>query len=142
MTTRSEVGAEARTWIGTPWVHQQRTKGVAVDCAGLVIGVARALGLVAPDFDIGGYARSPDGSLLDLCDQYMRRITQAEMQPGDVLVMSIERDPQHMGILGDYRHGGLSLIHAASVPGRVVEARLMFARNAQFRGAFALPGID
>ncbi len=141
MTGRADVVAEARGWLGTPWQHQQRQKGMAVDCAGLVIGVARALGLVAPDFDVQGYQRLPDGTLLKRCDEFMGRTTQAAMQPGDVLVVAIDGDPAHMGILGDYRHGGLSLIHAATRAGRVIEHRLMFAANLRFRAAFTLPGV-
>lgn len=72
----------------------------------------------------------------------MRRIHGNDLQPGDVLVVAIEKDPQHMGIVGDYRHGGLSLIHAASKAGQVVESRLLFVRNFRFRGAYALPGVD
>ena len=140
MATRAEVVAEARSWLGTPWVHQHRRKGVAVDCAGLVIGVARALGLVVAEFDIGGYARRPNGTMVSTCDKHMTRVEQADMQPGDVLVVAIEKEAQHIGILGDYRHGGLSLIHAASNPGRVVEARLMSTRTMRFAAAFTLPG--
>jgi cell wall-associated NlpC family hydrolase len=139
--TRADVVAEARAWLGTPWMHQQRRRGVAVDCAGLVIGVARALGLVAPDFDVQGYVRVPDGSLLQRCGQFMARTSQGAMQPGDVLVVAIDGDPCHMGIIGDYRHGGLSLIHAATRAGRVIEHRLMFAGNLRFRAAFTLPGV-
>lgn len=144
MTTRAAVVAEARRWLGTPWVHQHRTHGIGVDCVGLVIGVARALGLVAPDFDFGGYSRQPDGTLLSVCDAHMTRIQRADMQPGDVLVLAIRDQPQHMGILGDYVHGGLSIIHAyqpAGGGGRVIETRLMWARNFIFRGAYALPGV-
>jgi len=141
MTTRAEVVAEARTWIGTPWVHQHRVKGIGIDCVGLIICVARDLGLSPQGTDWTGYGKHPDGSMLPLCDQHMIRISKDAMQPGDVLVMAIERDPQHMGIVGDYRHGGLSLIHAASKTGRVIETRLMFARNQLFRGAYALPGV-
>lgn len=141
MTSRADVVAEARSWLETPWVHQHRAKGEGVDCAGLVVCVARSLGLVAPDFDINGYKRQPDGSMLDLCDQHMMRISRGELQPGDVLVMAIEHEPQHMGIVGEYRHGGLSLIHAASKAGMVIETRLMWARNQVFRGAYALPGV-
>lgn len=141
--TRAEVVSEARSWIGTPWVHQHRTKGVAVDCVGLVIGVARALGIVAKDFDINGYSRAPDGTLLARCSEVMRQVPRDAMRAGDVLVVATESDPCHMGILADYRHGGLSLVHAAM--GRlnsVVEQRLMFARNMKFKGAYALPGVD
>lgn len=142
--TRAEVVAEARSWLGTPWAHQQRSKGVAVDCAGLVIGVARALGLVAADFDIGGYTRSPDGTLLERCDTIMQRVAIEAMRPGDMLVVATDAEPAHMGILGDYRHGGLSLIHASNRLGthsRVVEHRLLFARNLRFQAAYVLPGV-
>lgn len=141
MTSRAAVIAEARSWLGTPWVHQHRAKGIAVDCAGLVIGVARALGLVAEDFDVAGYGRQPDGSLLSVCDDHMRRVSRAEMQAGDVLVVAVAGDPQHMGILVPYIHGGLALVHAASNAGRVVEHRLMFAAGMQFRAAYVLPGV-
>lgn len=141
MTTRADVVAEARKWLGTPWIHQHRAKGCGVDCAGLVICVARDLGLLPAAFDITGYSRMPDGTLLAVCDEHMDRINRSAMQPGDVLVVATEHDPQHMGFLGDYRHGGLSLIHAASKSGRVIETRLMFAINQKFRGAYALRGV-
>lgn len=142
MTTRADVVAEARNLLGAPWIHQHRAGMLGVDCAGLIVCVARALGLVAPDFDINGYSRRPDGSLLGVCDAHMDRIDRHAMQPGDVLVLAVESDPQHMGILGDYRHGGLSLIHAASKTGRVIETRLMFARNQKFCCAYALRGVN
>lgn len=46
-----------------------------------------------------------------------------------------------MGFIGDYRHGGLSLIHATNRAGRVVETRLMFTSNQKFRCAYALRGV-
>ena len=142
MTSRAEVVAAARAWAGTPWIHQQRIKGVGVDCVGLVIGVGRELGLCAPDFDVNGYGRRPDGTLLAQCAQLMRPIPRNAMQAGDVLVIATDSDPCHMGIIADYRHGGLSLIHAAmGASCRVVEHRLMFARNMQFKGAYWMPGV-
>jgi hypothetical protein len=44
--------------------------------------------------------------------------------------------------LGDYRHGGLSIIHGASDPGRVIETRLMFSEHMKFVAAFVLPGVE
>jgi cell wall-associated NlpC family hydrolase len=147
MTSRSEVVAAARGWIDTPFHHQARLKGVGVDCAGLVIGIARELGLVAPDFDVTAYPRQPDGkSLLAFCDAHMQRIERAALRPGDVLVVSFDADPQHVGVLGDYWHGNgvLSIIHSASNVsrgGRVVEQRLMFSNSMRFVAAYALPGV-
>jgi cell wall-associated NlpC family hydrolase len=143
MTTRAEVVAEARTWLGTPWVHQHRTKGVAVDCAGLVICVARDLGLVPPGFDFNGYTRSPDGTLLAVCEQYMHRIPREQLQPGDVVVVSMKGEPQHMGIVADYVHSGLSIVHATNAGACcVVETRLAFNAIFRYRAAFALPGVQ
>ena len=137
--TGADVVAAARVHIGTPWVHQGRLPGSALDCAGMVIVVARSLGLVPPDFDLNGYTRAPDGSMGRLCDQHMTRIDALEL--GAVLVLQTDKEPQHMGIVGDYRHGGWSIIHASSSAGEVTETRLMFARNQVLRGIYRLPGV-
>lgn len=143
MTTRTQVVAAARQWLDTPFHHQARVKGVGADCAGLVIGVARELSLVGSGFDVTGYARSPDGaSLMAACMETMTPVSRGEMQPGDVIVVRFDVHPQHLGILGDYRHGGLSIIHAASNAGRVIETRLMFSRAMAYVAAFKLPGVD
>lgn len=143
MTSRLDVVAKAREWLGTPFQHQQRSKGLAVDCAGLLIGVARELGLVAPDFDVSGYARQPDGaSLLRWCDQYMTRVRREELQPGHVVVVAFDAAPGHIAILGDYAHGGLSIIHAATKPGRVIETRLLFTKQMRFVAAFNIAGVE
>ena len=144
MTTRADVVRCARSWVGTPYLHQARSKGVGVDCIGLVIGVARELALIPQEFDIKGYPRSPDGvSVMAQATEHMTRIERDAAQPGDVMVLIFDRDPQHFVILGDYRHGGLSIIHAVGnvEPGRVIEQRLMFSRALRFAAAFALPGV-
>src|SRR3954451_7338069 len=41
--TSSDIVAQAREWIGTPFRHQASLKGVGCDCLGLVRGVWRAL---------------------------------------------------------------------------------------------------
>lgn len=137
--TPADVVAAARQHLGTPWRHQGRMPGVALDCAGLVIIVARQLGLVPEAFDVNGYSRAPDGSMERWCDLHMQRLAAIEL--GAVLVLQTDKEPQHMGVVGDYRHGGHSLIHGSSTAGEVVETRLMFARNLRLRGVFRLPGI-
>ena len=142
--THAQVVAQARTWLDTPFHHQARVKGLGVDCAGLVIGVARELDLVAPDFDVSAYPRTPDGtSLMAYCREHMVELPAgAAKVPGQVVVVRFDLDPQHMGILGDYRHGGLSIIHAAARSGRVIETRLMYSQAMQFVRAFAIPGVE
>lgn len=139
MPTPADVVAAARSHLGTQWQHQGRLPGVALDCAGLVICVARELGLVPADWDVPPYSRRPDGSMLEWCDRMMQR--RGAPAPGRVLVLAVRNDPQHLGIVADYRHGGLSVIHAASAAGKVVETRLMFASNFRLRAVYQLPGV-
>jgi len=141
---RQDIVAQAREWIGVPFVHQGRTR-LGVDCVGLLLCVCRELGVVEPDFDVTGYPRQPDGTtLLEICGRYMTRIGREDLQPGDAIVLRFERLPQHMGIVGDYRHGGLSIIHALGSPdgkGRVIEHHLNTSTMARFVAAYALPGV-
>jgi cell wall-associated NlpC family hydrolase len=140
--TGADVVTEARTWIGTPWVHQHTGKGSGCDCAGLVIGVARALGLVPSGFNVPAYGRQPNGTLLALCEEHMKPISRGQMAPGDVIAVATAQNPRHLGILADYVHGGLSLIHSTDIGKRgVVETRLMFAQNFRFVAAYRLPGV-
>lgn len=135
--TGAEVVTAARTQIGVPWVHQGRLWGEALDCAGLIICTARELGLVAPDFDVTGYGRAPDGTMLRLLAQHCEQIIQMEL--GAVLCIATAREPQHLGIVADYVHGGWSLVHATnSGQQKVVETRIV---GMKVRGIYRLPGV-
>lgn len=143
MTTRADIVRVARSYLGTPFHHMGRQPGLGLDCAGIPICVCRELGTVAPDYDVPPYTPTPDGrTLLEWCNSRLKRVVQ--MQPGDMIVTAVDADPQHIGILGDYRHGGLSLIHAASnaSPPRVIETRLMFSRALRLVAAYVLPGVE
>jgi cell wall-associated NlpC family hydrolase len=54
LTPREAVVTEALTWLGTPYHHHARIKGVGVDCAQLLCAVFEAVGLV-PHIDAGFY---------------------------------------------------------------------------------------
>lgn len=120
MTTRADVIAEARTWIGTPFAHQGRIKGEWCDCAGLIVGVARALGISTFDYTQYGPIPVP-GHMGRLLDENLNRIEAGKQQGGDIFWM---RDlirsasvPRHLGIL---TFDG-TIIHAENSAGRVVE---------------------
>ena len=140
MVTRAQVVAEARGWLGTPFEHQGRVRGAGVDCIGLLIGVAQSLGLT--QFDVTGYGRTPSaGMLQDGCRTHMRPLALADVQPGDVLLMRFVREPQHVALVGDYVHGGLSVIHSYQGAGGVVEHRLDDVWRRRVVVAFEVPGV-
>ncbi len=140
MTPAADLVAAVRTQLGVPWRHQGRLWGTALDCLGLVICAARELSLVAQHFDVNGYSRSPDGSMLDAADEHLERI--AEIELGAVLVLSSAKLPHHVGIVADYPHGGWSIVHATNAGrSQVMETRLLFMRTFQLRGVFRVPGV-
>jgi len=89
--------------------------------------------------DVNGYTRTPDGSMLAWCGQHMELLRELEL--GAVIVVVCDKQPQHMGIVADYRHGGWSIVHATNAAGRVVETRLMFARNLRLVAIYRMPGV-
>lgn len=141
---RTAIVAEAMTWVGTPFVHQHRVRGVGVDCAGLVIGVARGLGLVPPDFDVTGYGMTPDGrSLRAYCDTHLQP-QGANVCAGDVVLVAWkDGPPHHLGIVVDHPSGLLGMIHAENRAHRkVIETRLQFGRAMRLVAAYRFPGVD
>lgn len=108
----------ARQWIGTPFKHQGRVRGVGVDCAGLAIGISKDLGL--PVIDESGYARSPkDNAMRVLIEQQCDAITKIEI--GALLFMP-HSGTLHLAIVSQL--DPIYIIHAYQPAGKVVEHRL------------------
>jgi cell wall-associated NlpC family hydrolase len=109
------------SWLNTPYQHQGRLKSIGVDCSGLIIGIARELGLKnkhgEPIQDLVGYPRAlkPDFLETVLLAQFDRTDTP---QLGDMILFRIKRTPQHLGILTQD-----GFIHAYAEVGKVVETR-------------------
>jgi cell wall-associated NlpC family hydrolase len=125
MTTRAEIVAIARSLVGTPYAHQGRVAGLSLDCAGVPVFIAKAIGFPVEDFI--AYGRLPvPAQMRAKLDEHLDRVPKAGMQIGDVVWIRFESEPQHLGILADYAHGGFSLIHANNGGGKhgVVEHRL------------------
>jgi cell wall-associated NlpC family hydrolase len=140
--TPAEIVTIAREVIGSPYGHQGRVGGIALDCAGVPVYVAQRLGM--PFDDITGYGRQPNpDEMRAILEKNLTRVTKADKQPGDVVWLKIGASPQHLGILGDYPLGGLSLIHATNGSGlkRVVEHRLDDAWARRVVAAWRFRGV-
>lgn len=135
---QTAIVTEARSYMGTRWLHQGRTRA-GIDCIGLVIEVAKTV--KGWDFDITNYPRqATDETMLTLCCQHFDTVPRAELQPGDVLVMRFDNQ-RHAAIVGDYpAPGELSMIHAYATSRAVVEQRLDSTWARRIIGAFRFPG--
>lgn len=119
MTSRADVIAAARSWEGVAWRHQGRSREGGIDCVGLIIMVARDLGLSGYN-DIP-YGRRPNPQ------QFMDRLkvggaipsSLPQMKAGDMVILR-DYAPVHCGIIG-YLDGDETVIHSHQPRKRVIE---------------------
>lgn len=107
----------ARECLGTPFVHQGRICGTAMDCAGVLVHVLKRKKLSHKDPK--GYPRRPYKGLLEkgLSEQpHLQEIPLSELSAGDVVLFRITTAPRHIGI-----YTGENVIHAYKEAGRVTE---------------------
>lgn len=128
MATRAAVVAEAATWIGTPYHHQGRVKGVGVDCAMLLCDVYYTCGII-PYIDPRPYPMDwmehrSNEVFLEWVEQY-GTVTQAPAA-GDVVMFRFGRCFSHGGIMLNDRE----LIHSYRKEHCVTRSDLSDARLA------------
>ncbi len=134
--TRNQIIEEARSYIGTPYHHQGRIKGVGVDCAGVVVGINTKFELTS--HDVKGYKPSPHNGLLQqaLADAGFKKKLRTQLQAGDCLLMQFTGEPQHLAVFT-----GESIIHSYSKIKKVVEHRLSGVWKARVVAVYDFPGV-
>lgn len=143
---RSQVAESALSYIGTPWVHQGRTKGVGVDCIGLLVGVASEVGLNFEDQT--DYSPVPHDAKSHLIEglQHNNCSRTQECLPGNILLFCLMKAkmPSHCAILV----GNGRMIHAMnyrSKSGKLHQVRAHVYANpwvSRTHSIWAYPGIE
>lgn len=96
---------EARSWIGTPYVHQASAKGAGCDCLGLIRGVWRALygqePAAVPQYSMDWDETQGAEVLLSAAQRHLRRCAGNDFAVGEVLLFRMRHDAvaKHLGIL-------------------------------------------
>ena len=124
-----DIVAIARSWIGTPYVHQASVKGAGCDCLGLLRGVWRELrgeeAEAPPPYSPDWAEARGEETLHDALARHLNEIELKDIAPGDVVLFRmVARGPaKHCGIIGcatasllerggAEKDGALTLIHA------------------------------
>ena len=131
----AEIVAAARAELDTRFVHQGRISGVALDCAGLIVQVARSIGVSYTD--VPAYGRSPHQGLLQATldsNACIERVT--DHQAGDILLMRFASEPQHLAICA-----GDTMIHSYLQVGKVCEHRLSAVWAARIVGVYRFKDV-
>lgn len=103
--SRQEIVRVARSWIGTPYRHQARLKGVGCDCLGLLIGVwgeltGETVGLL-PAYTPDWAEASGRETLADGLRSRLTEIAPADAREGDIVLFRwrAHLPAKHCGIL-------------------------------------------
>jgi NlpC/P60 family putative phage cell wall peptidase len=137
------VVAAARSWIGTPYVHQASVRGCGADCLGLVRGVWREIlhrePEAVPAYTMDWSEPQGDEQLLHACRRIMQAKSLDDDALGDVLLFRM-RDgsvAKHLGLQS--RIGANArFVHAYSGHG-VIETSLTAPWYRRIVGRFAFP---
>lgn len=135
---RAAILRQARELVGTPFRHQGRVPGRGLDCLGVIVCVGRALKLFS--HDRRDYPRvAPDGETLfrEVARAGFTPIDPALAGPGDVYVMAMTRDPQHVALVTDR-----GILHAWLAARAVVEHGLDEFWASRIVAAFRFPGVN
>lgn len=140
---REAVVAEARRWLGTPYLHQCSVRGIGCDCLGLLRGIWREVYGCEPEnpppytMDWGEVERVE--VLEAASERHLVRRELTDPEAGDVLLFRMREGAvaKHLGICS---HGGTSpaFIHAYVRHG-VVENSLSAPWRRRIAGVFAFP---
>lgn len=115
--TADEIVAAARECLDTPFHHQGRIVGLALDCAGVAVHVASKWYEVE---EPPAYGRLPHDAMLEQWIERQPFLERAAIpQAGDLLLMRFKGEPQHLAI-----HAGDLMIHAYQEFEKTVEHNL------------------
>ncbi len=151
---RSAIIAAARSWLGTPFMHQGRVKGSrgGVDCLGVVLCVLEEVGAIGasqtpeswtrlPEFT--QYGREPaNGKVFAGCVQYANMKPFSEAKQGDILALRAPSEPCHVAFVSE--HGGKHyMIHAYNGGSKkCVEHIIDGVWHERIAGVFEIPGVE
>lgn len=142
--TGAVVEAAVRLWLGTPYRHQGRRRGVGCDCLGLVLGVWRDVYGSAPrapaDYAPDWAEAEPADLLLSAAREHCREKPVAKLAGGDLVLLRWKagQPARHAGIAtGDGSH----FIHAYH-GSAVVESALVPSWRRRIAGVFAFPDLS
>jgi len=134
--TARQVIAAAEAWLGTPYRHQGRRRGVGCDCLGLVLGVWRDLHGRPPPAAPADYPEDwPAAGEEPLLAAARRHLAPLDAPlTGAVLVLRLQRPAAHLAILV----ADDALIHAYPGAG-VVRSPFAAPWRRRLAGAFFWP---
>lgn len=138
-----KVIQSARSWIGTPYIHQASVKGAGTDCLGLLRGVWRTLYGSEPEpvpaYSMDWSETQGDERLWRAASRHLSEKPTSECGLGDVLLFRMRSSSvaKHLGIIAATGNHP-TFVHAYSHHG-VVESPLSLPWQRRIAACFEFP---
>lgn len=148
MPTKEQIVGKAREYVGTPFRHQGRIKGLGLDCVGLPLCVGEDLGLKDKDgkpflkTDNANYSDQPQDQFVH--QEAVRRmiaIPSSELRDGDMVTLKVPSIPCHVAIISTVC-GVRGMIHAYAPSKKCVEHVMDKKWERRIEGCFRFPGVE
>ncbi|MTI03585.1 NlpC/P60 family protein [Roseibium sp. RKSG952] len=103
--SQQSIVAEAKRWLGTPYVHQASVRGAGADCLGLLRGVWRAVMGCEPEavpvYSMDWSEPQGEERMWAAAQRHLVEKSAADMRVGDVLLfrMRDQSVAKHLGIV-------------------------------------------
>jgi NlpC/P60 family putative phage cell wall peptidase len=143
MSIGERIVAEARLWIGTPYLHQASVRGAGTDCLGLLRGIWRAVHGTEPEkvppYTDDWAEPSKQEVLLEASQRWLVAKSTWEAELGDVLVFRMREGSiaKHLGLqsaIGEHPR----FVHSYTGHG-VIESSLSRPWQRRIAARFAFP---
>lgn len=141
--TGHRIVEEARSWIGTPYIHQASRKRLGCDCLGLVRGIWRELlgeePEITPAYSASWAEAGGREQLLAAAHAYFDPADRRYLNPGDLLLfrLRVKSPAKHLGIFAGSNH----FIHAYE-GAAVVESAMGEFWHRRLHSTYRFPGVS
>ncbi len=114
---------EARSWLETPWHHNQSAKGIGVDCIRFIEAIALSQNFPVGDLPDRYSRQASEGKILDHLDRHAVKLPldPFAVEEGDILVFKFSGIDHHLAIASRLPDGRTGIIHASAREGKVLE---------------------
>lgn len=130
---------ETLSWVGTPYHNQARIKGVGVDCANLIAGIAENCGYKAvllEPYSVQWHLHNSEEKMIDILLSY-GCVETNDVTPGTLITFQFGQVSGHIGIMVS----DTTFVHADVRVGKVTEVTLGGAWKQRLSGAFKFPEL-
>lgn len=134
-SANQEIVKETLEWVGTPYHHQARIKGIGVDCAQLLVGVAYNCGilndedlkLIPTNYSVEWNIHNREEVMLGILQDMGCTPVEGVPEPGDIIAFRVGRAYGHLGIIvtsTEFVHAELQGSTRGSYNGKVVRVHM------------------